>query len=172
VPRGTVARMPAEEIEIRAAQPPDDAALAELDLRCWSTLSAVGTRPSPGDRFFDAAHPPGDFLVAVVDGRIAGYLRLVAAAPLPSNAHVRQIQGLAVDAWARGRGVGLGLLEAACAETRRQGAHRLTLRVLGHNEPARRLYEKAGFVVEGVLPEEFLLDGVYVDDILMGRRLD
>jgi hypothetical protein len=26
-------------------------------------------------------------------------------------------------------------------------------------------------VVEGVLPEEFLLDGQYVDDVLMGRRL-
>ncbi|WP_143674119.1 GNAT family N-acetyltransferase, partial [Streptomyces caniscabiei] len=45
------------------------------------------------------------------------------------------------------------------------------LRVLGHNTPARKLYESEGFVVEGVLPEEFLIDGAYVDDVLMGRRL-
>ncbi|NUR65391.1 MAG: GNAT family N-acetyltransferase, partial [Streptomyces sp.] len=53
----------------------------------------------------------------------------------------------------------------------RRGARRLTLRVLGHNTPARRLYESEGFVVEGVLPEEFLLDGEYVDDVFMGRGL-
>ncbi|RSS98586.1 GNAT family N-acetyltransferase, partial [Streptomyces sp. WAC05374] len=28
-----------------------------------------------------------------------------------------------------------------------------------------------GFVVEGVLPQEFLLDGSYVDDVFMGRSL-
>jgi RimJ/RimL family protein N-acetyltransferase len=47
----------------------------------------------------------------------------------------------------------------------------MTLRVLGHNLAARRLYERCGFTVEGVFPEEFLIDGHYVDDIAMGRRL-
>lgn len=56
-------------------------------------------------------------------------------------------------------------------EARRQGARRLTLRVLGHNTPARKLYESEGFVVERILPEEFLLDGAYVDDVLRGRYL-
>ncbi|MEU2632635.1 GNAT family protein, partial [Kitasatospora sp. NPDC007106] len=51
------------------------------------------------------------------------------------------------------------------------GARRITLRVLGHNTPARRLYERCGFTVEGVLREEFLLDGAYVDDVWMGRPL-
>ncbi|WP_324612280.1 GNAT family N-acetyltransferase, partial [Streptomyces scabiei] len=62
-------------------------------------------------------------------------------------------------------------LRAVQDEARRRGARRLTLRVLGHNTAARKLYESEGFVVEGVLPEEFLLDGQYVDDVLMGRRL-
>jgi RimJ/RimL family protein N-acetyltransferase len=47
----------------------------------------------------------------------------------------------------------------------------MTLRVLGHNAAARRLYEGCGFVVEGVLPGEFLIEGRYVDDVLMGRAL-
>ncbi|MYV52865.1 GNAT family protein, partial [Streptomyces sp. SID3212] len=59
----------------------------------------------------------------------------------------------------------------AALHARNQGARRLTLRVLGHNTPARRLYEAEGFAVEGVLPGEFLLDGEYVDDVLMGRSL-
>ena len=39
------------------------------------------------------------------------------------------------------------------------------------NPGARRLYERAGFVVEGVLRGEFVLDGVPVDDVLMARYL-
>ncbi len=56
-------------------------------------------------------------------------------------------------------------------EARRLGARRITLRVLGHNTAARKQHESEGFVVEGVQPEEFHLDGEYVDDVLMGRSL-
>ncbi|MDN3297324.1 GNAT family N-acetyltransferase [Streptomyces ficellus] len=160
-------------IRIRRARPEDDAALAELDRATWSPLHAVQPAPQPPyDPFFDSTHRPGDFLVAVDDsGRVAGYLRLVPATRLACNAHVRQIQGLAVAGWARGRGVGRALLRASFEEARRQGATRMTLRVLGHNTPARRLYKSEGFAVEGVLPGEFHLHGRYVDDVLMGRSL-
>lgn len=164
------------DLIVRTAVPADDSALAELDGRTWSTLHAVVPRPSaPYDSFFDERHRPEDFLVAQsagAVGRPAGYIRIVPPTPLASNAHVRQIQGLAVDTWARGRGVARALVEAACERARREGARRVTLRVLGHNHPARRLYESTGFVVEGVLPGEFLLDGAYVDDVLMGRGLE
>ncbi|MER6556947.1 GNAT family N-acetyltransferase [Streptomyces sp. NPDC001027] len=157
---------------IRAASPADDAALGLVDRLTWSPLHAVMPEPQPPyDSFFDVRHPPEDFLVAELDGRVVGYVRLVPPTPLAANAHVRQIQGLAVLDEARGQGVGRALVRAAVEETRRQGARRITLRVLGHNAPARRLYEAEGFTVEGVLPEEFLLDGAYVDDVLMGRRV-
>ena len=78
---------------------------------------------------------------------------------------------LAVDPAARGRGIGEMLLEAAVAEAARRGARKLTLRVLAGNAPARRLYEWAGFTVEGVLKDEFLIEGRYVDDVLMARFL-
>lgn len=159
---------------IRRAALADGAALAALDRRTWSSLHAVTPEPTePADDFFDDLHPPEHVLVAernASEGPV-GYIRIVPRSPLRSNAHVRQIQGLAVDVAARGQGVARALVEAACEESRRQGATRITLRVLGHNAPARRLYEACGFVVEGVLPGEFLLDGEYVDDVLMGRPL-
>ncbi len=102
---------------------------------------------------------------------IAGYVRVVPPTPLVCNAHVRQIQGLAVAGWARGRGVGRSLIRAACGHARGEGANRITLRVLGHNSPARALYASEGFAVEGVLRGEFFLHGRYVDDVLMGRPL-
>ncbi|MEV6543328.1 GNAT family N-acetyltransferase [Streptomyces sp. NPDC051665] len=160
------------EPNIRTALPDDDEELGALDRATWSHLHAVTPRPQPPYRpFFDERHAPGEHLVAELDRRIVGYIRLVPATSLACNAHVRQIQGLAVAGQARGHGVGRALIRAAMTEARRQGARRITLRVLGHNTPARKLYEAAGFAVEGVLPEEFLLDGKYVDDVLMGRAL-
>ena len=164
--------LPHQSPYIRIALPDDEEELSLLDRSTWSTLHAVSPQPRPPyPPFFDERHAPDDHLVAELDRRIVGYVRLGFPTPLAANAHVRQIQGLAVADEARGRGVGRALIRAAVEEARRRGARRLTLRVLGHNTPARKLYESEGFVVEGVQPEEFFLGGEYVDDVLMGRSL-
>ncbi|MFD4948602.1 GNAT family N-acetyltransferase [Streptomyces sp. NPDC058239] len=168
------------ELRTRPVRPAvlfDDTALGELDRATWSTLHAVTSRPQPPYApFFDDRHKPEDFLVAEAENEagevgLAGYIRLVPPTPLACNTHVRQIQGLAVADWARGRGIARALLRAAFAAARSDGANRMTLRVLGHNAPARALYESEGFVVEGVLPGEFFLGGRYADDVMMGRSL-
>jgi ribosomal protein S18 acetylase RimI-like enzyme len=110
-------------------------------------------------------------LVAELDGEVAGYVRLGHPTPLPASRHVVMITGLAVDPDRQGRGVGAALLEHAIEEARRRGARKLSLRVLGPNERARALYERAGFEVEGVLRGEFHLQGEDVDDVLMARWL-
>lgn len=157
---------------IRVATLDDEDELGRLDRATWSTLHAVMPRPEPPyDPFFTERSGPRDFLVAELDDTLVGYIKLGHPTPLACNSHVRQIQGLVVAEEARGTGVGRGLLRAVQNEARRQGARRISLRVLGHNTQARKLYESEGFVVEGVLPEEFLLDGEYVDDVFMGRSL-
>ncbi|MEU3945068.1 GNAT family N-acetyltransferase [Streptomyces sp. NPDC029526] len=160
------------EPHIRPARFDDDERLARLDRDTWSPLHAVTPRPEPPyGPFFTERWGPPDHLVAEYAGRVVGYVRLGFPTPLASNAHVRQIAGLAVAEDARGLGVGRALVRAAVAEARRQGARRITLRVLGHNAPARALYASEGFVVEGVQPEEFRVGGGYADDVLMGRSL-
>ena len=47
--------------------------------------------------------------------------------------------------------------------------HRISLRVLAENPAARRSYEKAGFVQEGVFRDMELLDGQYRDVVFMAR---
>ncbi|MEU3615867.1 GNAT family protein [Streptomyces sp. NPDC006872] len=47
------------------------------------------------------------------------------------------------------------------------GLHRVQLELYGDNGRARRVYEKVGFVVEGVRREAALRDGVWVDEVLM-----
>ena len=150
----------------------DERALLALDRRTWAPDNSIAPLPEEGSAFFDHYHRPEQFLVAEHDdGRLAGFVRIVQPVPLDTGAHVRQIQGLAVDPLDRGNGLGRALLETACEEARRQGAIRITLRVLSTNKVARNLYAKAGFQIEGVLPDEFFIEGQYVDDILMGRKL-
>jgi ribosomal protein S18 acetylase RimI-like enzyme len=155
---------------IRHATDDDEETLGRLDRVTWSTVHAVQPRPRPPyPPFYNERFGPRDHLVAELDGKVVGYLRMGFPTSLACNTHVRQIQGLAVADEARGAGVGRALVRAAVREAARLGARRVTLRVLGHNTAARALYESEGFVVEGVLPGEFLLDGEYVDDVLMGR---
>ncbi|MFI7004658.1 GNAT family N-acetyltransferase [Nocardia sp. NPDC050175] len=158
-------------VNIRKATSQDEAALADLNWRSWTPVAEIAPRPPRDATFFGGASEPEHYLVAELDNRLVGYLRLVQPIPVPSAAHVRQIQGLAVDEEFRGHGIGTDLLERAFAEARGEGATRLTLRVLAPNTDARRLYERMGFTVEGTLHHEFLIDGTYVDDILMARAI-
>lgn len=47
-------------------------------------------------------------------------------------------------------------------------ARKVWLAVYENNLPARRLYEKLGFVLEGCLRKHVCIDGVYYDKYLMG----
>jgi ribosomal protein S18 acetylase RimI-like enzyme len=158
-------------VDVRPANADDERALAALDRATWSTLTSPAPPPAREWSFFRDKVEFADVLVATVGGEVAGYVRLGRATPLRASDHVLTIAGLAVDPALQRQGIGSALLEAAAAEARRRGARRLTLRVLGPNEAARRLYERAGFVVEGVLRGEFCLDGELVDDVLMARDL-
>jgi RimJ/RimL family protein N-acetyltransferase len=51
------------------------------------------------------------------------------------------------------------------------GLRRLTAGCYGSNRGSARAFEKAGFVVEGVRPGHFLLNGRPEDLILLGRQL-
>jgi ribosomal protein S18 acetylase RimI-like enzyme len=72
---------------------------------------------------------------------------------------------------ARRRGIAAMLLAAAEQRARDRGLRKLSLRVLSTNQGAISLYERLGFSREGDLREEFLINGSYVDDILMAKHL-
>jgi len=131
---------------IRRATAGDADRLAEIDVLSWSSVSTPQVLARAGRRFASREFDPRDVLLL-------------------------EIQGLAVAPSHQRRGIAGKLLSAAIGEARTRGARRLTLRVLADNEPARRLYEAHGFVVEGTLREEFLIDGRYVDDVRMARLL-
>jgi len=91
---------------------------------------------------------------------------------MPEGAHVFAVHGLAVAPHARGHGVGGALLEATEEHARRRGARKITLNVFATNAPARRLYARHGYVEVALRRDEFRIDGRWVDDLGLARRLD
>jgi ribosomal protein S18 acetylase RimI-like enzyme len=165
----------ASGVAVRVARPKDEAGRALLDAAAWTPASGfpsvIERVNDPFFTFFTDDSPPGAHLVAELDGRLAGYIRVKPVTPLRENAHVLGIVGLAVAPGSRRRGVASALLAAAEQHARARGARKLSLRVLSSNETAMRLYERHGFQREGTLRDEFCIGGLFVDDVVMAKRL-
>jgi len=158
-------------VEIRTATAADEPALTAIDLRTRSTAVTPAPDPEPGFALFDGRARPEETLIATVGGEPAGLIAIARPTELESHRHVFEVIDMAVAPEHQRRGVGRALLAAAAEMAATHGGRRLTLRVLDSNPGARALYEGCGFEVEGVLRGEFLLDGAYVDDVLMARGL-
>jgi L-amino acid N-acyltransferase YncA len=72
----------------------------------------------------------------------------------------------------RGKGVGFALLTHLASAAQRNGFRKIVLHALDRNEHGKRLYRKAGFRDVGIFREHGILDGRYVDVIVMERLLD
>jgi L-amino acid N-acyltransferase YncA len=71
----------------------------------------------------------------------------------------------------RGRGVGRALLERLIELGREHGYHKLVLSAFPFNPGGMALYEKLGLRTVGVYKEQGMLDGRWVDTIVMERLL-
>jgi RimJ/RimL family protein N-acetyltransferase len=79
--------------------------------------------------------------------------------------HRALVWGMFVQAGYRGRGVGTELLGAAVAHARSwNGVRQVHLSVTSSAPGARRLYERAGFVVWGCEPHALAWNGTVVDE--------
>ncbi len=70
-----------------------------------------------------------------------------------------------------GCGVGSALLTTLLVEARRLGYHKLVLAAFPANAAGLRLYRRFGFREVGVYREQGLLDGRWVDVVVMERLL-
>jgi len=89
----------------------------------------------------------------------------------PEAAHVFALWSLVVADTVRRLGIASALLESAERVARESAATKLSLRVLGSNTAAIRLYERHGYLVEGRYVNEFLIDGEHVDDVTLAKFL-
>lgn len=161
-------------VTIRPATLDDDAALLELDRTQWTSESGFpSARVKAEERtsHFGGLRKPEHNLVAEHDGEIVGFVAVPVKGGFEEQAHVFGLFNLIVAAKARRLGVGTALMLAAERFALERGARKLSLTVLASNEPALALYQRHGYVVEGRLTAESLIDGHYVDDILLAKHL-
>jgi phosphinothricin acetyltransferase len=72
----------------------------------------------------------------------------------------------------RGKGVGKLVLTRLIELAREHGYHKMVLSAFPHNAGGMALYEKLGFRTVGVYREQGLLDGRWVDTIVMEKLID
>ena len=87
------------------------------------------------------------------------------------EAHKGLLVGMYVRPSARKAGVGRRLVETI-VEFARHRVELIQLSVVSDNEPARRLYERLGFVEYGIEKKALKQDDLYYDEVLMARDLE
>ncbi len=103
--------------------------------------------------------------VALADGKVVGWCDISRHA-FPSHAHTGRL-GMGIIPAYRGQGVGRRLIDATLRASRDVGIERVELSVHADNSRAIALYEKVGFVREGLARKSFHIDGRYKDAIHM-----
>jgi hypothetical protein len=103
-----------------------------------------------------------------MEGELGRSLSLVRHRDSEKTKHVRNL-AMGVARQYRGMGVGTALMDYAIRWARQRKVKKIVLSVFSTNRKAIALYEKFGFASEGRRKRQFLIDGKYVDEIMMGR---
>jgi L-amino acid N-acyltransferase YncA len=157
---------------VRAARAEDAAAVADIyNAGIRERSSTFETRErEPAElvgRIASERHP---FLVAEVDGRVAGFAATSSYSDREAYAGVAECS-VYVDAELRGRGIGTALLGELAEEAERRGFHKLLGKLFDTNEASLRLIRSGGFRVVGTHLRHGRLDGEWRDVILVERTL-
>jgi GNAT superfamily N-acetyltransferase len=148
----------------RVARRSDAAAIAGVHGRAWSAayrelmpepwlhgMTLEGSTTAWDERLAQPERRP-TFVAEDEAGSIVGFVSLATPARdddvTPETA---EIAALYVDPPSWRAGVGAALLETAWERLRREGFENAILWVLVGNEPARRFYERYGFVADGTV---------------------
>ena len=148
-------------ITIRKAELPDAPACAEIHCRGWEAAYA-GLIPAEAIAKKNAERPaawPGylasgryDYYVAVLDGRVVGFLSLrepEAHENLPGCYY--EVSGIYLHPSVYRQGIGRKLMAFAETQARAKGKNAMMLWVFEGNAPSRRFYEACGYRPDGAV---------------------
>ena len=163
-----------KQVGVRRQRPEDVDAVVELFVAVVDEGRWLGTQPpvdreAQRERFLASVEESSEHasLVALVDDELVGHV-YVELTPYKVAG-----LGMMVDARWRGLGVGGALVRGAVDAARDLGAHKVALQVWPHNDVARRLYLRNGFVEEGILRRHYpRRNGELWDAVVMGLVLD
>ena len=159
-------------VRIRPAAPGDAVAIAAIyNEGIADRVATFETRPRAVREIAAWLAEPLPFLVATsADGAVLGFARASAYSDRCVYTGVAE-HGVYVARAARGRRVGVQLLEALASECEAAGVYKLTSRVFADNAASRAAHLAAGFEEVGIQRRHGKLDGEWKDCVLVERLL-
>jgi L-amino acid N-acyltransferase YncA len=109
------------------------------------------------------------FFVACVHGDVVGWVH-VNAPELEKLGHTAELTVGLIDEY-RGHGIGTNLLDRGVDWALDNGFEKLYNSVPSTNEDAIEFLENRGWETEAVRSEHYRIDGEYVDEVMMAKRL-
>lgn len=110
-------------------------------------------------------HDNWPHVVAIAEEKVIGWCDITSL-DRPVFSHVG-VLGIGVLASYRKQGVGEALIRVALQKAKTKRLTRIELTVFEKNKPAIALYEKLGFVLEGIHRNKSCIDGVYENHLSM-----
>ncbi|MGZ4788884.1 MAG: GNAT family N-acetyltransferase [Terriglobales bacterium] len=156
-------------IKIEQMVPEDWPDVSAIFLEGIATGVATFETLPPTWEVFDRDHLPFCRLVARHEGQIAGWAALSRRSRRSAYAGVAELS-IYVAAWARAKGVGSALIQAAIKESERFGIWTLQGSIMADNIASLKLVESAGFRQVGLRERIGKQGGKWRDTILVERR--
>ena len=110
-----------------------------------------------------------DILLAEKDGELAGYMFIIGNQPKRTRHAVYLAIGIRETS--RGQGVGTKLFEGLESWAKERNIRRLELTVMMNNRAGVGLYQKMGFIIEGIKKNSLKIDGEYIDEYYMAKLI-
>lgn len=157
-------------VNIRPSRKADIHQLMTIDHLIWNETN------TPSHIYYESAeeygnnNPEGSQFVAEIAGSVAGYIGFRHPTPLETNRHVLELD-IGIHPDFQRKGVGKALMNFIESWARTNGIRKITVRVLDTNPTAISFYMKNGFVEQGRLVDEFFINGNYVDDLLLYKKI-
>jgi phosphinothricin acetyltransferase len=163
-----------EAIAVRFASLEDAAAICAIYNQGiedrLATLETELRDPDERRRWLRSRGPRHPVVVAESGTQLVAWASLNSFNPRQCYDYVADISVYVERSW-RGKGVGRILLAHLLELGRSVGFHKLVLACFPTNKPGVALYERMGFVPVGVYQEQGLLDGQWVDVLIMEHLL-
>jgi L-amino acid N-acyltransferase YncA len=163
-----------DALAIRPAVPADAEAVCRIYNQGiedrQATLETAPRTPDERRTWLQGRSPRHPVLIAERSRTTVGWASINPFNPRSCYDHVGDFS-LYVERAARGSGVGRRLLEALIGRARGLGYHKLVLSAFPYNAAGCALYARCGFRTVGIYREQGMLDGEWVDVILMERLL-
>jgi len=162
------------EYRVRPAVEADAATICEIynqgiDDRL-ATLEIERRTPEERRQWLTSRGPRHPVIVAEGDGRVVAWGSLNPFNPREAYRHVADFS-IYVERGERGRGAGRVVLTRLIELAREHGYHKMVLSAFPFNTAGMALYERLGFRTVGVYREQGMLDGRWVDTIVMEKLL-